>query len=305
MTDSGEDRCRLEPLLDVWRTKDRLHTDDATSARLCDLAARDPAIREVIGDLQPDEPGNGSVWASGVTRHDGTAALLKLGARDAERQWMTSIDVATTDVVPRVFGSGDLRGVGWLVLERCDVRLDRTLSTDVAAVVRSAARYQQAATGISAATSTMDLDEVRANLIGARAQDCPGDVDRALAGAERSWAFITAECGLGVNHGDVHFGNVVARQAHGPALLIDPMPVSTVWAWDAAYLEVMSGHPGVIRQFAGEREALGLSTADDMNRVERIALGWVAALWWRIAPWRHEDPAWRRKVEHWVQGLES
>ena len=203
----------MEPLAGVWRTEDRLHTDDATIARLCDLASGDPAIRDVIDDLHPAPAGNGSVWASGITRESRIPALLKLGARDTEREWMTSIDAVTDDVVPHIFGSGELRGVGWLVLERCEFALDRTVWEHVAAVVESSARYQHAATAISAGASTMDLDWLRKILRGAQTLSCPGDLHQPLADLEKSWAFASAQCGLSANHGDVHFGNVVARAA--------------------------------------------------------------------------------------------
>ena len=81
------------------------------------------------------------------------------------------------------------------------------------------------------------------------------------------------------------------------------MPATTVWVWDAAYLEVMSDHPGVINDFARRRRDLGLPNTDQLERVARLVLGWVAAYWWRIAPWRHDNPAWRAKVEQWVQAL--
>lgn len=292
-----------DTLTAVWRTDDRLHTDDATIAKLCDVASNDSAIATVVADLQPGEPGNGSVWASGTARADGTRVYLKLGARPDERAWMTAMDAATSDVVPRVFGSGEVRGVGWLVLEQCNARLDKTSSTDAAAVIETAARYQQAAATISARTAVMDLQWVRENLDDARAASCPGDVDRALACADKGWDFVTSRCGRTPNHGDLHFGNAVARTPDGPALLVDPMPVTTVWAYDAAYLEVVSGHSGMVHEMARARQALGLPTADDLERVERMLLGWVAALWWRIAPWRHERPAWRRYVESCVDGL--
>lgn len=287
----------------VWRTDDRLHTDGATIAQLCEVASNDSVIATVVADLQPDEPGNGSVWASGTARADGTPVLLKLGARPAERAWMAAMDAAATNVVPRVFGSGEMRGVGWLVIEQCNARLDKTSSTDAAAVIETAARYQQAAATISAGTAVMDLRWVRENLDDARAASCPGDVDRGLADADGACDFVTSQCGRTANHGDVHFGNTVARTPDGPALLIDPMPITTVWAYDAAYLEVVSGHPGMVHEMARARQALGLPTADGLERVERILLGWVAALWWRIAPWRHERPAWRRYVETCVDGL--
>ncbi len=140
-----------EPLADVWRTPDRLHTDEATVEMLVALAAGDDAIGNVIADLEAAAPGNGSVWASGRTRGGGTQALLKMGAHASERDWMTAIDRTKADIVPRVFGSGELRGVGWLVLERCTAKLDRRSPTDAAAVLRAAARWQHPGAAIGAA----------------------------------------------------------------------------------------------------------------------------------------------------------
>lgn len=302
-----------EPLTAVWRTPDRLHTDGATIAQLCAVAASDPAIAKVIRDLNPRKAGNGSVWASGVARRDGSRVLLKLGARPEEREWVTAIDAAAPDIVPRVFGCGEVRGVGWLVLERCDTKLEATSPTDVAAVISTIARYQEAATTISAGTLVMGAEALRKSLADARSKSCPGDLHRAILHADRAWAFVAAACGLSANHGDAHFANVVARAGDAPALLIDPMPITTVWPYDAAYLEVVSGHPRgqdsvagpsrLVHQLASARAALGLPTANDLERVERFVLGWVAAYWWRIAPWRHDVPAWRRYVASCVDEL--
>ncbi len=114
-----------DPLAGVWRTPHRLHSDEATVEMLVALAAGDDALGDVITDLEAAAPGNGSVWASGRTRGGGTPALLKMGARASEREWMTAMDRTKADIVPRVFGSGELRGVGWLVLERCTAKFDR------------------------------------------------------------------------------------------------------------------------------------------------------------------------------------
>ena len=302
----------VEPLTEVWRTEDRLHTDQATIAGLCDLAGRDPTIRGVIDDLGDGQAGNGSVFVSGTARDSRTPALLKLGARESERDWLVAIDQATADVVPRVFGSGDLRGVGWLVLERCDFKLDRDSAHHVAAVIKSVGRYQQAAASISPKAPSMDSGWLREHLGGARAQACPSDLGEALADLEKSWAFVEAQCGVEPTHGDVHFANVVARGPDGPALLIDPMPLMSAWAWDAAYLEatlapyqsaVPNGGSGLVHHLAREREALGLPTAHDLGRVEQLVLGWAAAVWWRIAPWRHDNETWRSWVERRVAGL--
>jgi hypothetical protein len=294
---------RGELLSDVWRTEDRLHTDDATIAKLCQLASDDPSIRAIVDDLQPDQPGNGSVWAVGKARNDDTPVLLKLGARETERDWMTAAEMVN-NVVPRIFGAGEMRGVGWLVLEQCEFMLDRNSPAHVTEVVKSCTRYQHAAAtdAIPAIHApSMDLDWVLENLDGAQAQDCPGDLSQMRAEAPRSWDLVTALCGTSVNHGDVHFGNVVARGADGPALLIDAMPITTVWAWDAAYLEGTCRQPGVVQQFELARRAIGLPSTNQIERVAQIALGWVAAYWWRIAPWRHDNEIWRGLVESWMQ----
>lgn len=290
-------------VINVWRTPDRLNTDDATIAYLVGLASRDSRICDIIENLVAGPPGNGSVWASGTARVDGTEALLKLGARRAEREWMVAVSASTDNVVPRIFGSGELNGVGWLVLERCPYDLDRDSPAHLEAVIASVARCHHAAASVSAATFAMDVAWLRANLEGAREQGCPGDVDAALASVETDWAFVEQECGIGKNHGDVHFGNVVARSPDGPALLIDPMPMATVWALDAADLQLTSGHPGIINGLACARRELALPTADDLAEVERFVLGWTAARWWRIAPWRHTNERWRATVERLVDGL--
>ena len=297
-----------ESLGGVWRTPGRLHTDEATVEMLVALAAGDDAIGNVIADLEPAAPGNGSVWASGRTRSGGRPALLKMGARASERDWMTAIDRTKADVVPRVFGSGELRGVGWLVLERCTAKLDRRSPTDAAAVLRAAARWQHAGAAIGAAAPVMGPAWLHDMLEAAASLACPGDMAGVIGGVERTWDLVVDECGLTPNHGDVHTGNAVARDATGPALLIDPMPITSVWAWDAAYLQAVLmpyqafvPEDGLIPALARERRALGLPAGEGrLDRVERVVLAWAAAAWWRMAPWRHDNPQWRDRVERCV-----
>lgn len=282
--------------------------------RIFEFAFADEHICEVIFDMRLESPGNGSVWVSGKARIDHSPALLKLGARTVEREWMTGIDSTTAGVVPRVFGSGEMHGVGWLVLERCSEQLDRNSNINIARVITSVAGSQQAGRTVASSADHMDAQWLRVHLEGARAQACPGGLSHAIRDLERAWAFARAECGLTVNHGDVHFQNVVARHQDGPALLIDPMPISTVWAWDAAYLqatlapyrtELARERLRLVDDLARSRRALGLPTADRLDRVEQLVLGWAAALWWNIAPWRHEHASWRRWVEQRVRELGS
>ena len=103
-----------EPLAGVWRTPDRLHTDEATVEMLVALAADDDAIGNVIADLEAAAPGNGSVWASGRARGGGRPALLKMGAPASERDWMTAIDRTKADIVPSVSGPASCAALaGW------------------------------------------------------------------------------------------------------------------------------------------------------------------------------------------------
>ena len=295
----------------VWRTEDRLHTDEATVAMLVELAAADDAVGRVITDLEVNSPGNGSVWASGRACVDGTPALLKLGARPSERDWMSAVAAANADVVPRVFGSGELRGVGWLVLERCAATLDRRSPAHVASVLTAAARWQCAGAAIEVATDAMGPDWLYEMLGAAASQSCPGDIAGVIGGVERNWEFVVSECGLTPNHGDVHTANAVARDPTGPALLIDPMPIATVWPWDAAYLEAVVAPylgpaevgygAGFVHALARERRVLGLTDHEDqLDRVESVVLAWAAAAWWRMAPWRHANAQWRAWVERCV-----
>ena len=300
-----------EPLTEVWRTSERLHTDDATRDLLIALAEDDDAIGDVITGLGARAPGNGSVWASGRARTDGTAALLKLGARPSEREWMTGADAAGQNLVPRVFGSGEIRGVGWLVLERCDIVFDRASPSDVAAVVSAAARWQRAATAIDAAAPLMDSAELREALEVAAAMSCPGDIAGLIDRLDRTWELVVNECGLTPSHGDVHTANAVARHAAGVALLIDPMPTTTVWPWDGAYLQAMlapyqrfdpaAAGGGLVYALARERRSIGLPASErQLHRIGRIVLAWAAAVWWRMAPWRHENRNWSGWVERTV-----
>lgn len=86
------------------------------------------------------------------------------------------------------------------------------------------------------------------------------------------------------------------------------MPVVTVCAWDAAYLQAVlapyqrfGGDSGLVHALARERRAVGLEGGGKhLARVERGALAWAAAAWWRMAPWRHGDRDWSDWVERVV-----
>ena len=86
------------------------------------------------------------------------------------------------------------------------------------------------------------------------------------------------------------------------------MPITSVWAWDAAYLQAVLmpyqafvQEDGLIPALARERRALGLPAGEGrLDGVERVVLAWAAAVWWRMAPWRYDNPQWRDRVERCV-----
>lgn len=325
-----------ERMADVWRVPGRLKTDDATVAYLLDLASRQSAITGVIEDFRPDEQfpvGNGSVWASGRAVADGTPVLVKLGSSVPERELTLALHRTADDVVPRVFGAGEFDGVGWLALERCDARLDARSPADRAAVLRTDARFQDAASSIDPGSFDVDrawlrenvesdsfdvgLPWLRHNLEAALAQGIPGNVEMAIDRLEADWEFVSNECGQTLIHGDLLFGNVVARAAGSPPLLIDTMPKLMPWCWDASYLQVAAFRelgdlqaqadgthiPGLVHVLADARAELGLQVPRDLERVEVVVLAWAAACWWRIAPWRRDESMWRTEVGRRIDAL--
>jgi hypothetical protein len=109
-------------------------------------------------------------------------------------------------------------------------------------------------------------------------------------------------------HGDVHFWNALAKTPDGPWRLVDPIPRTAHWAWDAAYAQLTSGvaeTPDLLALLATEREQLGLPVPgiDHLEEIRTVLLGLSSLLWWAIMPARRTGLWWRQQIERNVTAL--
>jgi hypothetical protein len=109
-------------------------------------------------------------------------------------------------------------------------------------------------------------------------------------------------------HGDVHFWNALAPTPAGPWRLVDPIPRTAHWAWDAAYAQMTSGvagTPDLITLLEQERRRLGLAVCDpeDRERLRVVLLGWSAVLWWSIQVGRRDDRWWVNEIGRRIDEL--
>jgi hypothetical protein len=137
---------------------------------------------------------------------------------------------------------------------------------------------------------------------------CPGPAAEALSRVDADDAWLRSLGAFVVGHGDVHFWNAVSAHPDGPWRLIDPIPRTAHWAWDAAYAQMTSGTrdtPDLIRLLADERIRLGLPTPgmDEGGRLEAVLLGWSSMMWWALLPDRRGDSWWAGEVARRVEDL--
>ncbi|NYE70680.1 hypothetical protein [Microlunatus parietis] len=270
----------------------------------------DPVIGCLVGELRAEPPGQGRIFRTRL-RSSGTPCILKL-ADELEAAWMPAISARATDIVAEVLAHGVLSEPErpWLLLADLPHRA-RSDNDDIARdVMRAAARFQQEAIDVDLPTYPIDVDFMITYAQQAIDAGCPGPAADVLPriGADDAW--LRSLGGHLKGHGDVHFWNAVAAARDGPWRLIDPIPRTAHWAWDAAYAQLTSGvaeTPDLIMLLAEERRRLGLPIpgAQQFDRLRTILLGWSSLLWWAILPARREEAWWRGEVERNVAAHEA
>ncbi len=183
---------------------------------------------------------------------------------------------------------------------------DRT--GDVRGVIRATARFQQEAIAINLHTYPIDEEVLTTWARMAVEAHCPGSAAAVQARVPADEAWLRSLGGHVKGHGDVHFWNAVAPTPDGPWRLIDPIPRTAHWAWDAAYAQLTSGVPAtpdLIMLLTKERQRLGMPVAgvEQFERLRTVLLGWSALLWWAILPARRGEGWWRGEVERHVVAL--
>ncbi|MFC7625489.1 hypothetical protein [Microlunatus sp. GCM10028923] len=268
----------------------------------------DPVIGRLVGELRAEPPGQARIFRTRLLA-SGAPCILKL-ADELEAIWMPAISARASDIVAEVLAHGVLTELErpWLLLADLPHR-GRSDRHDIARdVMRAAARFQQEATELELATYPIDADFMITYAQQAIDAGCPGPASDVLAriGTDEDW--LRSLGGHLKGHGDVHFWNALAPTPDGPWRLIDPIPRTAHWAWDAGYAQLTSGlpeTPDLIMLLTQERQRLGLPVPgiEQFDRLRTVILGWSALLWWAILPARREESWWRAEVERNVTAL--
>ncbi len=286
------------------RAGDRLIDSPEVRRHLLERIRAEPALQE-LREVEYRQTGNMGRFFAGSFAAARIPVVLKLNTTATEIEWMTEIAARTADLIPHVYASGTTLGgadVAWLLLADTPYHFDSAQALDCRKLMAAAARFQQTAAEIDGTTYGIDREFLDMYLPQAIEARCPGPGAEVLARMPADLAWLDDNSPRVRCHGDVHFGNAVATQPGGQLLLIDPIPRTAHWAWDAAYAQMTSGVPGtpaLVPLLAHAREELGLPTASTraLERIETILLGWSSMLWWAIIPYRRTEGWWAQQVD--------
>jgi hypothetical protein len=278
--------------------------------RIAGAVMQEPALAGCIDQIEPLPHAPERVFRVRWLP-DNTRCVLKVGVGDLEALWMPAISERSDDIVPRVRASGISLGdlnLAWLMMADLPHR-GRSNSLGIArGTMRAAARFQQEARSSSLPTYPIDGDFLHRYAQEATNAGCPGPAAEVIRRIEFDDTWLRSLGDYVVGHGDVHFWNAVAATPHGPWRLIDPIPRSAHWAWDAAYAQMASGvpqTPDLISILAEERQRLQLPVSDIVNldTTRAILLGWTSMMWWALLPARRSDLWWADQVQRHIQDL--
>ena len=300
-----------EASLDLW-DGDRLKDMPEVTNHLHEQLAREPAL-EALDDIRYEMRANMGVFFAAVWAPTGAPVVVKLNASAIEREWLPEVSDRAADLVPHVYASGGRLGsaeVGWLVLQRAPHHFEPSSQDDCRTLMYAAARFQQVACDIDATTYPIDAAFFETYLPDAVSAGCPGPAAEVLSRLHQDLGWMDDRFPRVRCHGDVHFGNAVSELPGGPVLLVDPIPRTANWAWDAAYAQLTSGGvatPRLVPLLAEARRSLGLPTGDPaaVEQLETVLLAWSSMLWWAIIPFRRSDPWWAGQVRTNLERLAS
>lgn len=267
------------------------------------IVRRDAEIRRLVCDLAPNPPGQIRLF-SGRLAASGEPCVLKVDLGELEAVWMPAVSSRASDIVAKVLGQGVLPDLDRrrLLLEHLPFRARSDRADDAVGVMRAVARFQQVAAELMLPTYPIDAAFFASHARQAIEAGCPGPALEVLARIDEHDRWLRSLDGHISVHGDVHFWNTIAATPDGPWRLIDPIPRTAHWAWDAAYAQLTSGvpeTPDLIDLLAAERRQLSLPLPgiDCLDQLRTVLLGLSSLLWWAILPARREEPWWHHQVE--------
>lgn len=278
--------------------------------RVVDAVLHGPVLDQLLADIVPDPHDQNRLFRA-RWRKDRSPCVLKVGLGDLEALWMPAMAGHCNDVVPAILAHGTLDGNDdqqWLIMEDLPYRGQSDVPDTARAVMRTAARFQQEAADLDLPTYPIDAAFIEEFSRSAIDHECPGPVDALLDRVASDDAWLRRNGPYVRCHGDVHFWNAVAASPTGPWRLIDPIPRTAHWAWDAAYAQLTSGtpeSPDLIGMLAEERAALGSELQDGatLDHLRTVLLAWSSVMWWPLLPQRRDDPWWLEQVRHHIASL--
>jgi hypothetical protein len=287
---------RLRDAPEVWVTlRDALREHPATKGHLT-----------AIAPYYPERPSD-SAWFTSTWQPGGAEVLVKVNVTRREHFWMTAASRSAPGVVPHVFAGGMQLGdvdAAWLVLKRIPYQHEPAWGPPAfSALLGAAARFQVFASSVE---TDLAYDEDAATirhwaLAGRGIGEHAGRVVRNI---ENDWVWAEAVAGREVMFGDLHFGNAAFRSRPPwlSAVLFDPIPRRQPWPFEPAYLEVLCGGAGLVREMAAIRTAQGrpVPGEEEVDRLSALFCGWMALLFWGTVPDRRADPLWRARLTRYV-----
>ncbi|MET1008058.1 MAG: hypothetical protein ABWX96_21085 [Propionibacteriaceae bacterium] len=270
---------------------------------------RDAELGALVRDLRPD-PADQARLFRGVHIASGDSCVLKIDLGELEAVWMPAVSSRADDVVAQVLGHGHLTEPDrrWLLLADLPYRACSDRPVDVMGVMRAVARFHQVAERLALPTYPIDAEFFATYTRQAIAAGCPGPATQVLSRIDRADRWLRSLGGHVSGHGDVHFWNAVSTSPDGPWRLIDPIPRTAHWAWDAAYAQLTSGvaeTPDLIDLLLSERRRLGLRVAgvEHLDELRTVLLGLSSLLWWALLRARRAEVWWREQVERNITAL--
>jgi hypothetical protein len=283
--------------LDLWDGEALVDAPEVIEF-LHEQVLREPSLAPLSGLEYQQRAGDVGTLFRAVWAPTGESVAVKLNATAIELDWMLEVSRRAPGLVPHVYASGRRLGdveMSWLVLRRAPHHFDPGSPDACRRLMLAATRFQQVARDIDATTyPPVDAAFFEWCMPEAIKADCPAGED-VLARLHQDMRWVDEQSPRVRCHGDVHFDNALSEIRGGPLLLIDPMPRTANWAWDAAYAQMFSGNDGTPRLvplLAEARRSLGLPIGEPaaLRRLETILLAWSSMLWWAIKPARRDDP---------------
>jgi Ser/Thr protein kinase RdoA (MazF antagonist) len=287
--------------MNIW------HDDGVTVRRTDEVIQHLTALlisetSQTLTDIQPalQEWGIQAIHFTARLLDTASPVIVKVGVSPAELFYVRQLGRREPELVPAVYASGERLGeidICWAAFEFIPYGPFGPLwqGHEFDLMIEAGVKFQRLAQEIEPPDLARQTSEAfRRALDRGAERKAPGPVDRVLKAFDPQWDWLAGTCPIEICHGDFHLGNALSRHPapHGPAVLIDFSPVYQPWCFDAAYLQALTvgdrnrkNRSNLVKRMARLREGFGLSTIedDDLDRLEKLTVGWFALTQWQPA----------------------